>query len=181
VNAMPVLKAAAAGAGRRWVQTVVMFVVVGVTAASAVLGLTLATTSGSSFQTALAKRNPPDLAVEIDATKVTAAELAGTRHLRGVTATAGPYPETTITLAAAAGGWSVSEPLRVVGRASSHGLLDDLTCFTAPPGSAHAGGRRGSARSRSPRSRRCRSHQTAADSDRSVRRSPSRACRPGRD
>ena len=133
-----VLKAAAGGVARRWVQTAVMFVVVGVAAASGVLGLTLATSSGSSFQTALAKRHPPDLTVTIDVMKVTGAELVRTRHLRGVTAAAGPYPETSITLASTPGSASgpvqTAQPLRVVGRASSQGPLDDLTCFTSPPG-----------------------------------------------
>jgi len=74
-----------------------------VAAASGVLGLTLATNSNLSFERALAKRRVPDLAVMIDASKVTDAELARTRGLKGVTQAAGPYAATTITLAAAAG------------------------------------------------------------------------------
>ncbi len=99
MNATPVLKAAKGGACRRWVQTAVMFVAVGVAAASGVLGLTLATNSNASFMKALAKRGAPDLVVMIDASKVTSGELARTRQLMGVTETAGPYPATTITLA----------------------------------------------------------------------------------
>lgn len=99
----PVLKAAAGGAGRRWVQTGVIFVVVGVAASCGVLGLTLTTNSDLNFQTALAKRRPPDLAVMIDAAKVTDSELARTRRLKGVTQAVGPYPVTTIKLAAVSG------------------------------------------------------------------------------
>lgn len=87
-------------------------------AASGVLGLTLATNANLSFERALAKRRAPDLAAMIDASKVTSAELTGTRHLNGVTQAAGPYPATEITLAAtagsASGGAQASRPLRVV-------------------------------------------------------------------
>jgi putative ABC transport system permease protein len=81
--------------------------------------------------------------VMIDASKVTGAELARTRQLKGVTQAAGPYPATTITLASvsgsASGGAQSSQPLRVVGRASSDGPLDDLVCFTSPPGITSCG------------------------------------------
>jgi putative ABC transport system permease protein len=133
-----VVKAARGAAARGRVQTAVMFVVVGAATASAVLGLTLATSSDLSFTTATAKRRAPDLAVMVDASKVTGAELARTRRLRGVTGAAGPYPATTISLEGvggpASGGPSPSTPLTVVGRASSQGPLDDLVCFTSPPG-----------------------------------------------
>ena len=92
--------------GRRWVQTAVMFVVAGMAAASGVLGLTLATNSNASFKKALAMRRAPDTVVMIDASKVTAAAVARTRRLKGVTQAAGPYPATTITLAASASGSS---------------------------------------------------------------------------
>ena len=45
-----------------------------------------------------------DLAVTINAAKVSAAQLAATRHLPGVTQDAGPYPETTITARAGPAG-----------------------------------------------------------------------------
>jgi putative ABC transport system permease protein len=133
-----VLGAAAGGVGRRWVQTAVMFVVAGAAAASGVLGLTLATSSYLSFRTALTRRRPPDLAVTIKAAKVTGAELVRSRHLRGVTAAAGPYPETTITIVpaghSAAAGGGPPQVLRVVGRSSPRAPLDNLICFTSPPG-----------------------------------------------
>jgi putative ABC transport system permease protein len=79
--------------------------------------------------------------LELNAAKVTPADVARTRHLNGVTAAAGPYPETTVTLTlaggtsrSASGGGAVQQPVTVVGRRSSQGPLDDLVCFTSPPG-----------------------------------------------
>lgn len=95
-----VLRAASGGVLHRRVQTVVVFVLVTAAAAAAVLGLSLATTA-TAFSSAFAASHGAHLAVTIDSAKVTSAELAATRHLSGVTRVAGPYPETTITLAAA--------------------------------------------------------------------------------
>ena len=67
------------------------------------LGLTLATNANASFKKALANRRAPDIVVMIDGSKVTSAELARTRRLKGVTQAAGPYPATTIKLASASG------------------------------------------------------------------------------
>ena len=88
----------AGAASRRWALSVVMFVAVGVAAAGGVLGVTLATNSNLSFQTALARLHAPDVALTIDPAKLTRAVLARTGHLRNVTATAGPYPQTTVVL-----------------------------------------------------------------------------------
>jgi ABC-type antimicrobial peptide transport system permease subunit len=143
VNAAPVLKVAKGAAARGWVQTAVLFVVAGVAATSVMLGLTLATNANASFKKALAKRRAPDAVVMIDASKVTSAQLARTRQLKGVTQAAGPYPATTIMVASVSGSASgatpASQPLTLVGRASSHGPLDDLVCFTSPPGITSCG------------------------------------------
>lgn len=135
-----VVKAAVGGMGRRWVQTAVMFVVAGIAAASSCVGLTLATNANASFKKALANRRAPDSVVMIDRSKVTSAELASTRRLNGVTQAAGPYPATTIKLASvsASGAGQGSPPLTVVGRAKDE-PLDDLVCFTSPPGISSCG------------------------------------------
>jgi putative ABC transport system permease protein len=115
----------------------VIFVVVGVAAMSGVLGLTLATNSNASFKKALKSRRAPDVVVMIDAAKVTSGQLSRTRQLNGVTHAAGPYPATTITLAASdpgsPGAAQAAQPLTVVGRASKNGPLDDLVCWESPP------------------------------------------------
>jgi putative ABC transport system permease protein len=126
-----VLKAASAGAARRPVQTVVMFVVLAMATTAALVGLALASNQTSSFQAVSTRYRIADLAVTIDAAKVTNAQLARTRRLPGVTKAIG-YPATTVNIVIPAtpgyrGGIPVSGPLTLVGRASRSGPLDDIT------------------------------------------------------
>jgi hypothetical protein len=126
-----VLKAASAGAARRLVQTVVIFVVLAAAATAALAGLALATNSTLAFQTVTARYHTADLAVTIDATKVTGAQLSRTHQLPGVTK-AVSYPATTVNITIPAtpgyrGGVPVSGPLTVVGRALQAGPLDEIT------------------------------------------------------
>jgi putative ABC transport system permease protein len=123
--------ASLAGAARRLTQTVVIFVVLAMAATAALVGLTLATNPTQAFQALSARYRIADLAVTIDATKVTSAQLAATRRLPGVTGAAG-YPATTVNITIPAtpgyqGGTPVSGPLTVVGRASRSGPLDHIT------------------------------------------------------
>jgi putative ABC transport system permease protein len=92
-----VLKAASAGAARRLVQTVVIFVVLGVTTTAALVGLALATNPTLAFQAVSTRYYTADLAVTVDAAKVTGAQLARIRHLPGVTMAVG-YPATTVSV-----------------------------------------------------------------------------------
>lgn len=131
VSARAVVKAALAGAARRPVQTVVIFVVLATTTTAAVVGLALATNPTQADQAVSARYHVADLAVTIDATKVTSAQLARTHHLPGVIKAVG-YPATTVnvTIPATPGyreGVPVSGPLTVVGRALRSGPLDHIT------------------------------------------------------
>jgi putative ABC transport system permease protein len=130
VTAAPVLQAAWAGAARRLVQSLVVLAVLAVSSAAAVTGLTLYAAANAGYAAGIVATHGADLAVTINAAKVSAARLAATRHLPGVTQDAGPYPQTTITVAAsaAATGGSGLPPtkLTVVGRASPSGPLDDI-------------------------------------------------------
>ena len=126
-----VLKAATAGATRRLVQTVVIFLVLASAATAALVGLVLATNPTQAFQAVSTRYRTADLAVTIDATKVTGAQLARTHHLPGVTKAAG-YPATTVSIVIPAtpgyqGGVPVSGPVTLVGRAMRSGPLDDIT------------------------------------------------------
>jgi putative ABC transport system permease protein len=126
-----VLTAALAGAARRLTQTLVIFVVLAMATTAALVGLTLATNPTQAFQALSARYRTADLAVTIDATKVTSAQLAATRRLPGVTKAVG-YPATTVNVAIPATpgyreGVPVSGPLTVVGRASRSGPLDHIT------------------------------------------------------
>jgi putative ABC transport system permease protein len=134
VTGGPVLKAAVAGTARRLVQTVVIFVALAAGATAAVVGLTLAATPTLAFQAVSGRYHSADLAVTIDAAKVTSAQLARTRGLPGVTGAAG-YPATTVDITIPGtpgyeGGAPISGPLTVVGRASRSGPLDDITQAT---------------------------------------------------
>jgi putative ABC transport system permease protein len=93
-----VLRAATAGAARRLVPTVVIFCVLAAGSAAALLGLTLVTNSNELFLTAFARSRGAQLAVTADSAKATAAQLAATRQLPGVTQAAGPYPQTFLKL-----------------------------------------------------------------------------------
>jgi putative ABC transport system permease protein len=107
--------------------------VLGVSCTAALTSMTLAFAANQGTAAAVAVTHGADLAVTINADKVTAGQLAATRHLPGVTQDAGPYPQTTITVAsgdAAAGrpggGGLPPTGLTVVGRASPSGPLDDI-------------------------------------------------------
>lgn len=131
VTGAAVLKAAAAGTTRRLVQTVVVFVVLGAAATAVVVGLTLAATPTLASQAVSARYHSADLAVTIDAAKVTSAQLVRTRRLPGVTGAVG-YPATAVDITIPGtpgyeGGAPVSGLVTVVGRASRSGPLDDIT------------------------------------------------------
>jgi len=127
VRAAPVLRAAWAAAARRLVQSLVVFAVLAVSSAAAVTGLTLGYAANAGYTAGIAVTHGADLAVTINAAKVTAAQLAATRHLPGVTQDAGPYPQTMITVAAAGGsGGLPATKLTVMGRTSPSGPLDDI-------------------------------------------------------
>ena len=92
-----VLRAAWAGASQRLVQTAVVLVVLAMATTAALVALTLATNPTLAFQAVSTRYHSADLAVTIDATKVTSAQLARTRHLPGVTWAVG-YPATTVNV-----------------------------------------------------------------------------------
>jgi putative ABC transport system permease protein len=125
VTAAPVIRAASAGAARRLVQSAVVFAVLAASSAAALLGLTLLATASEGLNAACAVTHCAQLAVTVNASKVTAAELARTRHLPGVTQDAGPYPETTITVTTGGG----------TARPAGHG-----TASAQPAGPAPASG-----------------------------------------
>jgi len=80
VTGVAVVKAASAGATRRLTQTVVVFVVLAMATTAALVGLALATYPARAFQALSARYHTADLAVTIDATKATSAQLARTRR-----------------------------------------------------------------------------------------------------
>jgi len=100
VSGVAVIRAASGGALRRVVQSVVVLGVLVFSTAAALLALAVLTSANQGFADAFANEHEPDIAVTLNSTKVTTAQLARTRRLNGVTAIAGPYPEATITASA---------------------------------------------------------------------------------
>lgn len=84
------------GVSRRRVQTLVIALATMMAVASAVVAGSLMVAAGAPFDRAFARQNGAHLTAEFDPAKTNAAQLKATSGLDGVTATAGPYPATTI-------------------------------------------------------------------------------------
>jgi putative ABC transport system permease protein len=127
----PAVRAARSGLSGRRVQTVVIGLVLLVSTAASTLALGLLVDSNAPFDHAFAAQRGSEVTATAQAS---AAQLAATAHLPGVTAAAGPFPETTITATVpftpppGQGPPGVfQQQLTLVGRASPGGPVDDLT------------------------------------------------------
>jgi putative ABC transport system permease protein len=112
------------GVGRRRVQTVVIAVATMMAVAAAVIAGSLIVASNAPFDHAFAKQHGPHVTAQFDPAKVSAAQLTATRRLDGVTASAGPFPSTTISPVDPDGGHLPD--LSLVGRSGPHADVDDL-------------------------------------------------------
>ena len=127
----PAVRAARSGLSGRRVQTMVIGLVLLVSTAASTLALGLLVDSNAPFDHAFAAQHGSEVTATAQAS---AAQLAATAKLPGVTAAAGPFPETTITATASftpppgQGPPGVfQQQLTLVGRASPGGPVDDLT------------------------------------------------------
>ncbi|MBO2463200.1 ABC transporter permease [Actinomadura violacea] len=107
------------GVGRRRVQTLVVALATLMSVASAVVAGSLVVASSAPFDHAFARGHGAHLTAQIDAGRATAAQAAATAHLRGVKASAGPFPVAIIAPAAL-------PRLTVAGRPSPGGPVDRL-------------------------------------------------------
>ncbi|MFJ3799106.1 ABC transporter permease [Streptomyces sp. NPDC090088] len=112
------------GVGRRRVQTVVIAVATMMAVAAAVIAGSLVVASNAPFDHAFAKQHGAHVTAQFDPGKVSAARLRATRRLDGVTASAGPFPSTTLSPVDPGGGHLPN--LGLVGRSDPHGDVDDL-------------------------------------------------------
>lgn len=112
------------GVGRRRVQTVVIAVATMMAVAAAVIAGSLVVASDAPFDHAFAKQHGAHVTAQFDPAEVSAAQLKATRRLDGVTASAGPFPTTTISPVDRVGGHLPK--LSLVGRSDPHGDVDDL-------------------------------------------------------
>ncbi|HLW96685.1 MAG TPA: FtsX-like permease family protein [Solirubrobacteraceae bacterium] len=108
----------------RRLQTIVIGVVVLVSTAATVVALALVAVSNAPFDHAFAVQRGAEVSATVDATKATAAQLDATARLSGVTATAGPFPEVTVTPKTGAG---PLQQITLSGRANPGGPVDDVT------------------------------------------------------
>ena len=127
----PAVRAARSGLSGRRVQTGVIGLVLLISTAASTLALGLLVDSNAPFDHAFAARHGSQVTATAQAST---AHLAATAHLPGVTAAAGPFPETTInatvpfTPPPGQGPPGVfQQQLTLVGRASPGGPVDDLT------------------------------------------------------
>jgi putative ABC transport system permease protein len=108
---------------RHKVQAVVIVAVLFIATASATLGLALLNANNSPFTRAFAAQHGADVTVTANSAKATAAQLAATAHVAGVTALAGPFDSATIPLEFQGQPWGQTT---LVGRSSPGGPVDDL-------------------------------------------------------
>jgi len=139
MKANPVVRAARGGLFGRRVQTIVIGLVVFASTAASTLALGLVVDSNAPFDRAFAAQHGADVTAAV--TGASSAQLAGTTGLPGVTASAGPFPQTTVSVASQVtpsihvfsgghkGGTAITvhQQLTLVGRSSPGGQVDDLT------------------------------------------------------
>jgi putative ABC transport system permease protein len=122
--------AARGAVARRRATTIVIGVVVLVSTAACTLALGLLVDSSSPFDSAFAVQRGAHLAVTVDTSRATPAQLAATGRLPGVTALSGPFGEVTVSPVIGGGpggpGYT-APPITLVGRPSPGGPLDHLT------------------------------------------------------
>ena len=130
MSAAPVLRGVPGRVTRRTVQTIVIGLVVLVSTAAGTLALGLLFDSNAPFERAFVARHGSEVTA---ASTASPTQLAATTHLAGVTAAAGPYPETRVTATMDVPpppGQSGTQQMTVVGRASPGGPVDDLTLIS---------------------------------------------------
>jgi putative ABC transport system permease protein len=130
MSAAPVLRDVPDGVTRRTVQAVVIGLVVLASTAAGTLALGRLFDSSAPFEHAFAARHGAEVTA---ASTATPAQLAATTGLAGVTAAAGPFPQTTVTATMDVPpppGQSATQQMTVVGRASPGGPVDDLTLIS---------------------------------------------------
>ena len=139
MKAIPIVRAVRGGLSGRRVQAIVIGLVVFGSAAASTLALGLLADSSAPFDHAFAAQHGADVTATV--TGAPPAELAATTRLPGVTASAGPFPEATVSVTAqvtpsihvSSGGQAKSTPITVhqqltlAGRSSPGGPVDELT------------------------------------------------------
>ena len=124
-----VFRAARGGLGGRRLQAVIIGLVVLVATAASTLALGMLADAHSPFDHGFAVQHGAQVAVTVDTSAASAAQLANAAHANGVTAVAGPFPSADVTAQVSLPGvnGTIGVPLTLVGRSSPGGPVDDLT------------------------------------------------------
>ena len=124
-----IIRAARGGLGGLRLQAVVIGLVVLACTAASVLAVGMLVDSQSPFDRGFAAQHGADVAADMSLSAASSAQLAATSHVSGVTAVAGPFPETTtaarFTIPGVSGSGSIQ--VHLVGRSSPNGPVDALT------------------------------------------------------
>lgn len=125
-------KVVRAGVGRRRLQTLVMLLTTMMSVTASVLAAGLLVASQAPFDHAFAQQRGAHLTVGFDPARATAAQVAATARVSGVTAVRGPDPVLSLRprIGRNHSQWPVDmlfPPMVFVGRADPGGPVDDLT------------------------------------------------------
>ena len=117
------------GVTRRRVQTFVIGLVLLISTGASVLALSLVVDSSAPFDESFAAQHGAHLAVVVNQSRATPADLAATRRLPGVTGAAGPFAEATVAaqLTGQSGPAGSLPPLTLAGRSTPGGPVDQVT------------------------------------------------------
>ena len=124
-----VFRAARGGLGGKKLQAVIIGLVVLVATAASTLALGMLVDAHSPFDHAFASQNGADVAVTVDTSVASAAQITAATKVKGVTAVAGPFVAENVTAQVSMPGTdgTIGNPMNFVGRSSPGGPVDDLT------------------------------------------------------
>ncbi|MFZ0754170.1 MAG: ABC transporter permease [Trebonia sp.] len=125
-----VFRAAAGGLGGRRLQAIIIGLVVLAATAASTLALGMLADAHSPFDHAFAQQNGAHVAVTLDTSVASAAQITNAAHVKGVTAVAGPFETESVNakvVPPGVTGGSISTQLNFAGRPSPGGPVDDLT------------------------------------------------------
>ena len=123
-----VFRAARGGLGGRRLQAVIIGLVVLVATAASTLALGMLVDAHSPFDNAFASQRGADVAVTVDTSAASAAQLANAAHVAGVTAVAGPFATQSVTAQVSLPqvNGTIGVSFTLAGRSSPGGPVDDL-------------------------------------------------------
>ncbi|HET6193998.1 MAG TPA: ABC transporter permease [Trebonia sp.] len=125
-----VFRAAAGGLGGRRLQAIIIGLVVLAATAASTLALGMLADAHSPFDHAFAQQNGAHVAVTLDTSVASAAQITNAAHVKGVTAVAGPFETESVNakvVPPGVTGGSISTKLNFAGRSGPGGPVDDLT------------------------------------------------------